>query len=152
MAFLPAIYRDVDRVPSTARRSMHLRDRLTNQTTTQVREAKLVMVAPVIPEVARRATAKGVERGDSLTDLEFLGLPLRVVNMLEESPCHVTILEQFVSFSKDELSGIKQIGEHSLHQILVCLSRYHELDQTKRMRETLLHRDADAAQEKMETT
>jgi hypothetical protein len=108
------------------------------------------MVAPVIPDAARRAIAQGVRRGDSLTDLEFLGLPLRIINMLEASPHHIVTLEQLVSLRKDELAGIGQIGEYSLNHILECLSRYHELEQVKKMRETLLRRDAEAVRNKFE--
>lgn len=109
------------------------------------------MVAPVISDPACQAIAEGVRQGDPITDLELLGLPLRVINILEQCPYHITKLEQLVSLTREQLSAIEQIGDYSLHHILACLSRYQELGEIKRMRESLLRRDTQAVREKLGT-
>jgi hypothetical protein len=110
------------------------------------------MVSPVISEVARQAIARGVERGDSITDLELLGLPYRIICMLEESTYHITTLEKLVSLTREELSGIRQIGEQSFFSILDSLSRYHQLDQIREMQECLLRREAESIKERSQSS
>lgn len=109
------------------------------------------MVAPVISDPARQAIAEGVRRGDPITDLELLGLPLRVINILEQCPYHITKLEHLVSLTREQLSAVEQIGDYSMNHILACLSRYEEMEHIKRMRETLLRRHTEALREKVHT-
>ena len=99
---------------------------------------ELDVILRVIPDVARRAIAKGVQRGDLVVDLEILGLSPRVINALAGAPCHITTLGQLLSQSRDDLCRIDQLGEGSVEHILDCLSRYHELHQARKTRERLI--------------
>ena len=84
---------------------------------------------------AQLAIARGVDRGDPTAELEYLGLPLRTINLLENSIFQIVRLEQLVSLSRDQLLEIPNLGSHGL---LLCLSRYDELDEIKcRMSEAL---------------
>lgn len=80
---------------------------------------------------AQLAIARGVDRGDPTAELEYLGLPLRTINLLENSHFQIVRLEQLVSLSRDQLLEIPNLGSHGLRELLLCLSRYDELDEIK---------------------
>jgi DNA-directed RNA polymerase alpha subunit len=86
---------------------------------------------PTISESARRAIARGVARGDSVADLEFLGLPQRTIGLLEESELEIITLRDLVTHSGDELLQIPNLGEKSIRLIFKCLAQYDQLDAIK---------------------
>jgi RNA polymerase primary sigma factor len=84
-----------------------------------------------IPEVARQAILKGVERGDSVADLEHLGLPTRTISVLEDSRYEIISIRDLVERSTAELLQIDSVGERTLGDVFECLSRYDQLDAIK---------------------
>lgn len=83
------------------------------------------MNVPTIPSEARRALILGVYSHHPVANLERLGLPSRVLNLLENS--RIVLLEDLLSHSRDDLLSIDSLGERSLEQIYSCLARYDEL-------------------------
>jgi len=81
-----------------------------------------------ISSEAMRAIDVGVKRGDSLADLEILGLPQRVINILEDSDYKIVKLSQLVKKSREELMAISCLGEVSVRSILEVLAKYHTLE------------------------
>lgn len=86
---------------------------------------------PAIPPAARQAISLGVARGDSVADLEFLGLPQRTISMLEASTHEIISLEDLVHHPHDDLLRIAHLGEKAVWQIFECLARYDQLDAIK---------------------
>ena len=84
-----------------------------------------------ISEEARRAIARGVKRGDPVAELEYLGLPVRHINLLENSKFQITWLEQLVSLQREELLEIPNFSSNMLSDVLECLARYNKLDEAK---------------------
>jgi hypothetical protein len=84
-----------------------------------------------ISEDARRAIARGVKRGDPIAELEYLGLPVRHINLLENSKFQLTWLEQLVSLRREELLEIPNFSANMLSEVLECLARYNKLDEAK---------------------
>ena len=87
-----------------------------------------------IPRKAQIAIADGVQRGDAVAELEYLGLPVRTINILEESKYQITRLEDLLGRRRDELLEIPNFGENTLGELLDCLSRYNRLDEAKQRR------------------
>ena len=88
--------------------------------------------ATKISDEARLAIARGVQRGDPVAELEYLGLSVRTINLLENSDFHITRLEQLVARSRDELLSIPNITRGVLVEILSAVARYHELEDARR--------------------
>jgi len=80
---------------------------------------------------ARVAITKGVERGDAVAELELLGLPVRTINLLEDSGLHITRLSELMSYRQEELLEIPNFGAHGLRELMQCLALYHQLDAAK---------------------
>ena len=76
---------------------------------------------------ARRAIAEGVRRGDPVANLEYLGLTLRTINILENSEYGILDLEELVSRNRDELLAISNVTPSVMREILQSLARYHTL-------------------------
>ena len=93
--------------------------------------AQPVVVFP-IPPLARRALAEGVRRDDAVAELEYLGLSVRTINLLENSRFGITKLEELLNLQRDELLTIPNFGASGLTEVMDCLGRYHELDTARR--------------------
>jgi DNA-directed RNA polymerase alpha subunit len=91
-----------------------------------------------IPQEALVAIQEGVRRGDWITEMEYLGLPLRVINMLEESGYEINTLEDLLAHTTEELMTIDSLADVSVRQIMLALSQYHHLDEMKRNEEDAL--------------
>ena len=89
-------------------------------------------------DAAKRAIRAGITRGDSVADMEAFGMPLRIINILEDSEHKIVKLSQLVSRTQEELMGIECLGEISVRTILEMLARYHELDDAVRKEEDSL--------------
>jgi DNA-directed RNA polymerase alpha subunit len=85
-----------------------------------------------ISQEARLAIARGVKRGDPIAELEYLGLSVRHINLLENSKFQITWLEQLVSLRREELLEIPNFSSNMLSDVLECLARYNKLDEAKR--------------------
>jgi DNA-directed RNA polymerase alpha subunit len=86
----------------------------------------------VISGEARRAIAEGVRRGDPVANLEYLGMTLRTINILENSEYSILELEALVSRRRDELLAIPNVTPSVMREILLALARYHQLDDAQR--------------------
>jgi DNA-directed RNA polymerase alpha subunit len=84
-----------------------------------------------ISQEARVAISRGVQRDDAVAEMEMLGLSLRTINILEESRFQIVRLSELVSFQRNQLMEISNFGEHGLHELMDCLSRYYLLDRFK---------------------
>ena len=84
---------------------------------------------------ARVAIARGIKQGDAVAELEYLGLAVRTINILEGSKFQITNLEELMSRRKQELLEIPNFGRHGLREVLECLAKYHELDDARRRTE-----------------
>ncbi len=80
-----------------------------------------------ISHAARQAIIQGVYAGHPLSNLELLGLPTRILDLLANSRFQVVMLEDLVSLSRVDVLSIPSLGDKSLERILDCLARYHEL-------------------------
>ena len=85
-----------------------------------------------IPKEARVAISQGVTSGDAVAELEYLGLTVRTINILESSKFQITSLEQLVSHRQQDLLEIPNFGMHGLREVMACLARYHELGAAKK--------------------
>ena len=85
-----------------------------------------------IPMEARIAISQGVTSGDAVAELEYLGLTVRTINILESSKLQITSLEQLVSHRPQDLLEIPNFGSHGLREVMASLARYHELGAAKK--------------------
>jgi DNA-directed RNA polymerase alpha subunit len=83
-------------------------------------------------EDARRAIASGVQRDHPVANLEYLGMTLRTINILENSEHQITKLAQLVGMSREALTAVPNVTAAVMDEILTCLSRYHELEAERR--------------------
>ncbi|MDH3718485.1 MAG: hypothetical protein OES79_10240 [Planctomycetota bacterium] len=81
---------------------------------------------------ARRAIASGVQGDHPVANLEYLGMTLRTINILENSEHQITKLAQLVSMSRDELTAVPNVTAAVMDEILTSLSRYDELEAERR--------------------
>jgi len=88
-----------------------------------------------LPREAREAIRKGVVRGDAVVEMEFLGLSLRIINLLEDSEYRIIKLQDLLKRSRKEILRIPGMAGTSLNQIYAALARYHELDAVKAQEE-----------------
>lgn len=74
---------------------------------------------------ALAAIARGVDRGDSVNNLETLGVNPRYVNILERFG--ICTLGQLVRRRRERLMSFPSLGGIGMGQIFSALARYHEL-------------------------
>ena len=85
---------------------------------------------PTIPPTALQAIQKGAAQGSPVSDLEFIGLSLRVIQQLNKSG--IIVMDDLLKWTPERLlSEIDSFGEKSLIQLFEALSRYHELEHIK---------------------
>src|SRR5207247_10236975 len=99
----------------------------------------------VMPSPCRHAILLGVRLGDAVAQLEYLAFSPRYMNLLDNSQLSIITLAQLIGRSRDELLEIPGFGESALHQLMDCLSRYHELETLIEHQEAHDRRMADAA-------
>jgi len=83
---------------------------------------------PKIPDVARKALRRGIRRGDSIVQLQRLGLTSRTIGLLEDSRFGIISLSDLLARRPDELLSVENLGEKSIETIFDCLARYHQLE------------------------
>ena len=62
-----------------------------------------------------------------MANLERLGLPTRVLNVLEESRFQIILLDDLLARSREDLLSIDSLGPRSFEQIVRCLACYDKL-------------------------
>ncbi len=92
------------------------------------RSRRKVAARPAIPTTAKQAVTEGVERGDSVADLELLGLSQRTIGLLEDSRFEIILLRDLVSLSREQLLQIENVGENTLNEIFGCLGQYDQIE------------------------
>jgi len=91
---------------------------------------------PVNWEKARPALAAGVQRGDSISELEYVGVSSRTITLLEDSVCRIVFLEDLLGHPPEDLWNISHIGPTVYREIMDGLGRYHLLAGRKIQLET----------------
>jgi len=81
-------------------------------------------------EVAINAIIEGIQREDTIADLVFLGLPLRIINLLEDS-LEIIYLKDLMNQTKQKLLEQCGFDLKTIKKIFDVLSRYHLLGQYK---------------------
>ena len=84
-----------------------------------------------IPKKALAAISIGVRRGDPVANLEYLGLTVRTLNILENSGFGIMQLEDLLVRTPDELLDIPSVTPSVLHEIFGSLARYDQLDRAQ---------------------
>ena len=98
---------------------------------------------------AKLAISHGVQRGDAVAEFELLGLPVRTINLLEDSALHITRLEELMSYKPEELLEIPNFGMHGLREMMQCLAKYHQLDEAKKQVSLAFDRRKDHAMQEL---
>lgn len=80
-------------------------------------------------EKAMTAIQKGIERGDSIAEMEAIGVSQRIINALEESEYCIIYLKQLLERTTLELAVIPNVGVKAINQIYAALDRYHLLEE-----------------------
>ena len=81
---------------------------------------------------AARALQEGVARGDTICELECLGVNLRIINLLEESRYKIFTLEDLLNLSEHQLLCIPNFGVIYCERVRAALSAYHVLPQRRK--------------------
>ena len=102
------------------------------RSTNSDRRKRLKKAPPEFSREVQIAISEGVTQGDPITELEYLGLSIRTINLLENSRYQLTTLEDLVRLQRDDLLEIPNFGAHGLDELLQCLSRYDQLEDIKR--------------------
>lgn len=80
---------------------------------------------------AREALVHGIHNEETVAELEYLGLSVRVINSLEESEWNIVYLEDLLAMNEEEILSIPNIGELGLAQIKKVLTKYHTLEEAR---------------------
>jgi hypothetical protein len=81
-----------------------------------------------IPEAAKAAIARGIERGDCVVEMEAIGLSQRTVNALEFSEYKIVRLKELMNCKPYHLMTISNIGVTAIKQLMNCLKHYEDLE------------------------
>lgn len=80
-------------------------------------------------EKAMIAIQKGIDRGDSIADMELIGVSQRIINALEESDYCIIYLKQLLERTTLELAVIPNVGVKAINQIYAALDKYYLLEE-----------------------
>ena len=86
----------------------------------------------VISSEALQAIQEGIERGDSIYELEYLGVNLRSLTFLEDSKHKIIKLEDLLKLSAQQLLCIEHFGVIYLQRLYKALAAYHVLPRRKK--------------------
>jgi len=87
-------------------------------------------IVPKISDETKKILCVAVDRGDTVSDLEIAGLPVRTVNIL--ASYNINTLEDLLNHTQDELAKIPSIGEGAIKQIFQALSNYSKVESSKK--------------------
>lgn len=73
------------------------------------------------------AINEGIERGDTLADLELIGLDIRISNILEQSELEIITVEQLMKANVEDILNIKSFGNVHLNKLFNSLLNYKKL-------------------------
>ena len=81
----------------------------------------------MISKEAMLAIEKGIENGNTIAELEYLGVSLRTINQIEEY-CEIIYLKDLICFSDKQILNIPNLGKKGLDSIRQALENYDQLD------------------------
>lgn len=84
-----------------------------------------------IPKKALDAIRAAIAADAPVADLEYLGLSVRIINMLEESEFNIVRLEELMGVDPQGLIAIENLGAVSVRKIFDVLSKYDQLEGAK---------------------
>jgi DNA-directed RNA polymerase alpha subunit len=73
-------------------------------------------------------TKKAIKENIPIAELEYLGLPLRVINALEDSKHNLIYIKDLVSLNEKQISSIENLGSSGVKQIVAALEKLGDLD------------------------
>ena len=73
--------------------------------------------------VARQALAAAIENGDSIHELEFVGVSSKALGLLDDAG--VVFLEQLTHLEESDILSIYSIGAESMNQLRQALCEFH---------------------------
>jgi len=73
-------------------------------------------------------TKKAIKENIPIAELEYLGLPLRVINALEDSKHNLIYIKDLVSLNETQISSIENLGSSGVKQIIAALGNLGDLD------------------------
>jgi len=73
-------------------------------------------------------TKKATKENIPIAELEYLGLPLRVINALEDSKHNLIYIKDLVSLNEKQISSIENLGSSGVKQITTALEKLGDLD------------------------
>lgn len=80
-----------------------------------------------IPESSELALFRGIERGDTIAQLEIIGLSTRTINALET--INIIYLEDLINTPYNKLLSIDGMGKNSIEQICKILVNYCDYEE-----------------------
>jgi len=84
--------------------------------------------------ISKRAIAaleEGIKNDNTVAELEYLGVTLRVINQIEEFT-GIIYLKELVALSDKEVLEIPNLGEKGLASIKTAFENYHELEDNRK--------------------
>ena len=81
-----------------------------------------------LPIKAQQAIEHGLRNNDPIVRMEFIGLPLKTINDLEESEFEIIRLKDLLNRTEEELLSIPGFAKLSLKKVYAALARYDELE------------------------
>lgn len=73
------------------------------------------------------AIEEGIDRGDTVADLELIGLDTRIANLLEQSDLEIITVEQLMEANVDDILKIRHFGNVQLNRLFNALLNYKKL-------------------------
>lgn len=81
-----------------------------------------------VSKQALAAIQRGVERGDTIAEMEAAGVSQRIINALEESEFEIIYVEQLLHTELEDLLCIQNIGVSAIEQLSNALKNYDVLE------------------------
>jgi DNA-directed RNA polymerase alpha subunit len=70
--------------------------------------------------------------GMSIAELEYIGLPLRVINSLEESKYRIIYIKDLISLDETQIASIENLGNSGIKQITKAFNNFHLLEEERK--------------------
>lgn len=85
----------------------------------------------MISKKAMLAIEEGIKNGNTIAELEYLGVNLRIINQIEEH-CNIIYLKDLVCLSERQILNIPNLGEKCLKSIKQALENYDKLNSNQK--------------------
>ena len=81
-------------------------------------------------EQTKQLIAKYAEEGMTISELEYLGVPYRLISIIEEK-LNLLYLKDLLMISKNQLLKTNHVGRQGLKQIYTALQKIHHFETLK---------------------